>query len=677
MLTCKMTSSARRRPDKAVVLFDCLDDKNAEAVDAFSLFNYLKQNQVPAKYFILQDNRLCLKLADDKDVIPLNDASELLSRYSGVIAGASHIIAGHGLKTTPYEDEIFQSLPICECIVMGPDVIYLQKWMAELYSPGFFDKILVASPKTRDLYLELGIWDARDMLCCGMPRWDGLRREAHARKNILLFCTWRRSFEKDPAEIVRYADRLQEFVRNERLQAMLADHDITLNMTLHHSLLFNQLNIGQLAKVKIIPADEISAVIKITDLLITDYSSRFFDCMYLDIPVIFYRFDADVEYTAHEDLEALRECRKKDAEGYNCFENADKVLEKIDFYIKNDFTLEKEYRRINESFFWEEHTACAKLLEYIQAGQCGNPAVSVIMPVYNTAKYLPQSIAGLLKQTFTDFELICVDDGSTDNSLEILRYYAIEHRNIKIIHKQRNTGAGDSRNVGCKASRGKYVIWLDSDDVFEPDLLEKLYAQITAKNADICMYAFDRFDETTNEHTGTGSLVTKALPAKNPFSYKDVPKKIFTITDPNTVNKLYKKSFIAKYNFEYMTTRTCNDIYFNFATLIAARKITWVNEILLHYRYAHTNSLTHIRAEHAACVVEAYAKVQEFCEKLKIFHRVQRSFYVRVVSSFCYEFALCNREQKLALLQLFEQFLPQEHWKVFLEKIDGINPTVC
>lgn len=306
--------------------------------------------------------------------------------------------------------------------------------------------------------------------------------------------------------------------------------------------------------------------------------------------------------------------------------------------------------------------------------QTTKPIISVIIPVYNSEPYLSEAIEGVLNQTFTDFELICVNDGSTDNSLKILRRYAKKHKNVTVIDKP-NTGAGDSRNVGYQASCGEYLLWLDSDDIFEPELLEKLYDKIKATDADICIYTFDKFDEATNDFFSIRSLVQDLLPPDDPFAYTDVPHKIFTVTSPSAVNKLYKKSFVAKHNIQFMTTRTCNDVYFNYAALIAAKKITHVKDTLLHYRFSRTGSLSHSRGDHAACVVEAYGKVREFCEKLNVFNKVQNSFYERVLSSFNYEFLLCNREQKQALLKLIEQFFPQEQWRTFLRQIDGYNPA--
>ena len=102
------------------------------------------------------------------------------------------------------------------------------------------------------------------------------------------------------------------------------------------------------------------------------------------------------------------------------------------------------------------------------------PAISVIMPVYNAQRYLGETIASLQAQTFADFEVICVDDGSTDDSMAILDQVIAQDPRFRVVN-QENAGAGAARNKGFTHARGEYAIFLDSDDLFSPKLLEKLY----------------------------------------------------------------------------------------------------------------------------------------------------------------------------------------------------------
>lgn len=126
------------------------------------------------------------------------------------------------------------------------------------------------------------------------------------------------------------------------------------------------------------------------------------------------------------------------------------------------------------------------------------PLISIITPVYNTEKYLSECLDSIFSQTIKDFELICVDDGSTDNSLNILNNYQNKHKNLKII-SQKNGGPGVARNTGIDNALGKYICFWDSDDIFEPDALEKMYNQAEETKADISICRMQMFSSQTEQ----------------------------------------------------------------------------------------------------------------------------------------------------------------------------------
>lgn len=113
-----------------------------------------------------------------------------------------------------------------------------------------------------------------------------------------------------------------------------------------------------------------------------------------------------------------------------------------------------------------------------------NPEISIIVPVYNVEKYLKRCIDSILNQSFTDFELILVDDGSTDNSGKIIDEYAIKDERIKVIHKE-NGGQGSARNRGLDIAKGNYIGFIDSDDWIHKDMYKILYENIIKYNMDI------------------------------------------------------------------------------------------------------------------------------------------------------------------------------------------------
>ena len=112
------------------------------------------------------------------------------------------------------------------------------------------------------------------------------------------------------------------------------------------------------------------------------------------------------------------------------------------------------------------------------------PKISVIVPVYNVEKYLRKCIESILNQTFREFELILVDDGSTDSSGKICDEYALKDSRIKVIHKE-NGGASSARNAGLDVAKGEYIGFVDSDDWIEMDMYGELYRLIKENNTDI------------------------------------------------------------------------------------------------------------------------------------------------------------------------------------------------
>ena len=122
-----------------------------------------------------------------------------------------------------------------------------------------------------------------------------------------------------------------------------------------------------------------------------------------------------------------------------------------------------------------------------------NPKVSIIVPVYNVEKYLAECLDSILSQTFTDFECILVNDNSPDKSPDICDEYAKKDKRIKVIHKKKNEGLPQARKTGFNASVGDYILYADSDDWMEQNMVERLYKLATTENYDIVYCCADDF----------------------------------------------------------------------------------------------------------------------------------------------------------------------------------------
>ena len=185
--------------------------------------------------------------------------------------------------------------------------------------------------------------------------------------------------------------------------------------------------------------------------------------------------------------------------------------------------------------------------------------VSVIIPVYNGGKYIAKGIDSLLKQTFKDFEIICINDKSTDNSLEILEEFEKKDKRIKVIKNSKNIGAALTRNVGIDMAEGEYIYFLDADDYIDEKYLEGMVNKIEQKRCDIVLNM-----SIQSESNGTVSQFHHpSMPKINPDGeYLD---KITTIHDAPCFiwARIYRKSFLNENKLRFLDIHATDDVVFN------------------------------------------------------------------------------------------------------------------
>lgn len=218
--------------------------------------------------------------------------------------------------------------------------------------------------------------------------------------------------------------------------------------------------------------------------------------------------------------------------------------------------------------------------------------VSVIIPVYNTSIYLDKCLGSLINQTLKEIEIICINDGSTDNSLEILQKYAQDDKRIIIINQQ-NQGQSAARNAGLNAASGEYIGFIDSDDWADDTMFEKLYQGAKSYDSDISMCSINVFDEKTgkfdtNDPYMTLNLFPKSFKSKA-FNYQDCLDFLFRIC-VTPWNKIYKNSWIQEKNLKFQEGINFEDMIFAVETLIKSEKISLVDEPLVIYRKASQTS---------------------------------------------------------------------------------------
>ena len=175
------------------------------------------------------------------------------------------------------------------------------------------------------------------------------------------------------------------------------------------------------------------------------------------------------------------------------------------------------------------------------------PKFSVIIPVYNLEKYLRECLDSVVQQSFKDIEIICIDDGSTDNSGEIIDEYGKNDNRFKIIHQQ-NQGESVARNNGMKLAESEYITFLDQDDYWHKDTLKTLYEQLTGNDLDMLFLGAINFDYKSRKLQEVPSYQFDYLPADfntECFSYKDCSDFITSIS-VTPWSKCYKREFLLQ-----------------------------------------------------------------------------------------------------------------------------------
>ena len=251
--------------------------------------------------------------------------------------------------------------------------------------------------------------------------------------------------------------------------------------------------------------------------------------------------------------------------------------------------------------------------------------VSVVIPSYNKAEFLKETMDSLLCQTEKDFEIIIVEDGSTDNSPKILAEYAKKDSRIKLIF-QKNQGASIARNEGMKLASGEYLLFLDADDIFKPNLIETAYNKAKEKDADICIFNAEIFDNTTGGKIDWELMKYEYIPNEEIFSYKTCPH-IFEITTNWVWNKLYKRSFIEKNKINFYNIIYTEDMCFSIWAYSVTNRITVIKDKLIKYRANIKNSLTGKKTEnkYPTEIIKSYDFLCSKLDELNVLQETKQS----------------------------------------------------
>lgn len=349
----------------AYLMFDCLYDNNAECIDTFTLFQYLQKNNIPS-YYLVNKNHNSLKkikkVGRQKNIITTDKNKKIPLKLIFCLLRTHTVITSFGHDNSRFENFLYKNKKI-NYIFSDHGIFFMKLFPLNYYTSSRFNFFIVNNELETQMILNNSKWTENRLIKCGLFRFDKLKREQN-KKNIFIMFTWRKSRQND------YFKKIESLLNNEILKQFIFANDVKIKFALHHvlnpELDYEKLFIDN-QNVEIINLTDISEQVSKTSLFITDFSSIAFDFMYLDIPVIFYRFDADLDEKTKE-YESIDYAMTKDKYLYNCCYSEQDTVKTIIKYVQNGFTLEDENKEKNKQFFTysQKNSICKNFVEHIE-----------------------------------------------------------------------------------------------------------------------------------------------------------------------------------------------------------------------------------------------------------------------------------------------------------------------
>lgn len=312
-------------------------------------------------------------------------------------------------------------------------------------------------------------------------------------------------------------------------------------------------------------------------------------------------------------------------------------------------TLAKTKRIQNELYFKKN------LFSILEKRNDTFPLVSIIIACYNCEKTISETLDSCINQTVKKLEIICVDDGSTDNTLRILKNYANKDQRIKII-QQKNQYAGTARNNALTQAKGMYITFIDSDDIFSKYAIEKFYLSAVSTGADIVCCNTYRFQDDLNTLEKTNfNLRDEYIPLKNSFYSESIQQFIFNFTTGGVGGKFFNHKFIKINKLKFSLHPKSEDLYFIHLGLLISNLITIIKDPLYYIRTLDS-SLEHTKSKHPLAFYDASIELKKKIISIGLFNnQVKQSFINVLVDRFAYNLKTVNDD--VGYKKILDKFL--------------------
>lgn len=563
------------------ILMDNLYEESASCIDTYSLFLYLKKNNYKAKYILYEKNPLYEKLKKQNlldDIIVSSESSltgtDLYEKLFPVLIRTKYIILSFPDSLYPPLMEFAYKNKFMQVVGIGHGPVFFKTSIlnfkkSNYLSPERFNLYLVSSLKEKKLFLQSG-WPADRLFNIGLPRFDLCKKEEHKDKNIVIMFTWRLdSFRNSPnVSQLKYFKNLKSLLNNKKLVQLARTKGYNVIIAMHHSIkdLCN-INVEIPSCYKIADTNNLIHYINTADLFITDYSSIVHDFMFLNIPVIFYRLDYGDPLLCELDKIDLEESKEKDTQIFNVFYDENKVINKIEYYVKNNFTLEKENIEIENSFFTEKKDICKKFVIALEHYQNNESEELFIKPIWRDVKtaicvsssneyvpYLCVYLKSVIESCSAKKDIVIFErDISLDNKEKILDYFLRDDVSIRFINptdlfKNVNLYVSHDyfkeecyyRIAAPKLLKGyEKIIFTDLDLIVFDDILKLADINMQGHPIAACIEPIWRELYMQNNkiyNTCIRSYTNDILQLSNPFMYYNTGVVVFDVQEYNRLN---------------------------------------------------------------------------------------------------------------------------------------------
>lgn len=281
--------------------------------------------------------------------------------------------------------------------------------------------------------------------------------------------------------------------------------------------------------------------------------------------------------------------------------------------------------------------------------------VSIIIPVYNVERYLARCIDSCINQTYNNVEIICVNDGSTDGSLNILEHYKILDSRIQIINKE-NGGLSSARNAGVAASVGDYILFVDSDDFISCDAVEHIVRNAERNSSDVVIfdYFYAHVDRSMRKILTIIEWNDKRYENKS-FNLSNVDKSAYLLIPVAAWCKFYRTEYLKENNITFFEGVIFEDVDYNAKVLSKAERITYVNEPLYHYYVGRSDQIMAKNDESLFDVISVYLSAEKTLKQSKSFEKYKASFYLLVMRDLLMKLRIIKPELQEILYNKYKE----------------------